>query len=623
MLVLLLNMKDIDKLQQKLAYYEGREKELIQNQDRLRMAIEATDLGTWDYEPLTGALSWSEECKNIYGLAKGAAIDMDAFAAHIYPGDKEFVNRQIQNSMDPAGGGRYDITYRIIRFDDESVRWIRAQGKVYFNTNNQAERFIGTVLDITDSKEANERLARSEKLFRSIALNIPNSLIIVIGKDHRFITVEGDLMVKMGFDSKSYEGKHPNEVSAAGRYEATKHLYDRVLRGEKFSEERTGVTGDVFMVYFIPLADEGDEIYAGLIIAMDITEAKQSEEKNAKLAAIIDSSDDAIISKTLEGIITSWNESAQRIFGYTAEEMIGQHVLKLIPEDRHEEEPKILAQLRNGHRVEHFETKRITKHRQLLDISLTISPVRDKKGNIIGLSKIARDITEKKLEELRKNDFIAMISHELKTPLTSMLSYVQVLLAKAKRDGDSFAVNALTRSEIQAKKMSAMINDFLSLARLEDGKISLSKEQFDIGLLIKEIAGDAQLLTATHDIQIEDCGIATVYADRDKIGQVLMNLLSNAIKYSPNGGKIIIGCQKADSTITVYVEDDGIGISLEDQKELFNRFYRVKNEKIKTVSGFGIGLYLVSEILRYHNTKIEIESKEDVGSNFYFTLKQE
>jgi PAS domain S-box-containing protein len=173
MLVLLLNMKDIDKLQQKLAYYEGREKELIQNQDRLRMAIEATDLGTWDYEPLTGALSWSEECKNIYGLAKGAAIDMDAFAAHIYPGDKEFVNRQIQNSMDPAGGGRYDITYRIIRFDDESVRWIRAQGKVYFNTNNQAERFIGTVLDITDSKEANERLARSEKLFRSIALNIP------------------------------------------------------------------------------------------------------------------------------------------------------------------------------------------------------------------------------------------------------------------------------------------------------------------------------------------------------------------------------------------------------------------------------------------------------------------
>jgi PAS domain S-box-containing protein len=454
MLVLLLNMKDIDKLQQKLAYYEGREKELIQNQDRLRMAIEATDLGTWDYEPLTGALSWSEECKNIYGLAKGAAIDMDAFAAHIYPGDKEFVNRQIQNSMDPAGGGRYDITYRIIRFDDESVRWIRAQGKVYFNTNNQAERFIGTVLDITDSKEANERLARSEKLFRSIALNIPNSLIIVIGKDHRFITVEGDLMVKMGFDSKSYEGKHPNEVSAAGRYEATKHLYDRVLRGEKFSEERTGVTGDVFMVYFIPLADEGDEIYAGLIIAMDITEAKQSEEKNAKLAAIIDSSDDAIISKTLEGIITSWNESAQRIFGYTAEEMIGQHVLKLIPEDRHEEEPKILAQLRNGHRVEHFETKRITKHRQLLDISLTISPVRDKKGNIIGLSKIARDITEKKLEELRKNDFIAMISHELKTPLTSMLSYVQVLLAKAKRDGDSFAVNALTRSEIQAKKMT-------------------------------------------------------------------------------------------------------------------------------------------------------------------------
>ncbi len=614
-------MEDLNDLKQKLAYYEQREKELVRNEDRMRMAIEATRLGTWDYEPLTGALNWSPECKSIYGLPDGATVDMAAFDEHIYPADKAFVNSQIQDAMDPAGDGKYNISYRITRFDDDSVRWIKAQGKVYFNANKQAERFIGTVLDITDSKETAEKIARSEKLFRSIASNIPEALIVVIDHDHRFITVEGDLMEKLGFDGKNYEGRHAAEVLATDRYEATRKLYDRVLSGEKFSEERAYQNNGVYMVHFIPLKGDDNSIYAGLIIAMDITEAKQSEEKNAKLAAIIDSSDDAIISKTLEGIVTSWNNSAQRTFGYTAEEMIGQHILKLIPEDRHEEEPKILAQLRSGQRVEHFETKRMTKDKHLLDISLTISPVRDKKGNIIGLSKIARDITEKKQEELRKNDFIAMVSHELKTPLTSMLSYVQVLLSKASKEGDPFTINALKRTEMQAKKMSAMIHDFLSLARLEEGKISLNKEYFDLDALIKEVAGDAQMFTALHDIEINNCTPTDIYADRDKIGQVLMNLLSNAVKYSPSGGKISIGCKRVGTSIKVYVLDHGIGISLEDQKQLFDRFYRVKNEKLRTVSGFGIGLYLVAEILRYHDSKIEIESKVDVGSEFYFYME--
>ncbi len=165
---------------------------------------------------------------------------------------------------------------------------------------------------------------------------------------------------------------------------------------------------------------------------MDITDLKQAEEKSAKLAAIIESSDDAIISKTLESVITSWNESAERMFGYTADEIIGETIYKLIPPDRQEEEPKILARLKSGERVEHFETKRLRKDGRLIDVSLSISPVKDKQGNIIGLSKIARDITEKKLDETRKNDFIGMASHELKTPLTSLSAIIQVTNGKLK-----------------------------------------------------------------------------------------------------------------------------------------------------------------------------------------------
>jgi PAS domain S-box-containing protein len=613
-------MENIRELNERISQHEDREKKLEQMETRLRMAIDATQLGTWEYYPLTGELNWSEECKKIFGLPQGAEVTFEVFAEHIYPDDRNFVQKEIQKAMSPKGSNQYNITYRITRFDDSSVRWIRSQGKVYLNASEQAELFMGTVIDITENKLALEKITRSEKLFKSIALSIPNSLIIVIDKNHRYITIEGDLMEKMGYNRKDYEGKHLRDISP-DRYEATKHLYDRVLAGEKYSVERKSEAGEDYMVHFVPIKNDNNEVEAGVIIALDITDFKQAQEKSAKLAAIVESSDDAIISKTFDSIVTSWNESAQRTFGYTADEMIGESILKLIPEDRREEEPQIIARLKKGERVEHYETKRVTKDGKLLDVSLTISPVKDTQGNVIGVSKIARDITDKKQEETRKNDFIAIVSHELKTPLTSMKSYIQVMLRKAQKDGDSFSINALTRADMQAKKMTLMIQDFLTLARLEDGKVPLHKEIFKLHGLADEVASDAQILTSMHTIELKDCPDVKLNADREKIGQVLTNLVSNAIKYSPKGGHILVGCQLLPGKkAKIYVRDEGVGISAEDQKRLFERFYRVKNEKLKTISGFGIGLYLVSEILGYHNSKIEVESTEGVGSTFYFIL---
>lgn len=466
--------------------------------------------------------------------------------------------------------------------------------------------------------ETQRNLSRSEKLFRSIVLNIPNSLIVVINREHRYIAVEGDLMDKLGYDRRDYEGKHPSEISAE-RYAASKHLFEKVMTGERFSVERKGAAGEDYIIHFVPMKNEADEVESAMIILFDISDVKKAEERSAKLAAIIESSDDAIISKTLESVITSWNASAERMFGYKDDEIIGQSIYKLIPTDRKEEEPRILSRLSRGERVEHFETKRVTKSGKLLDVSLTISPIKDSLGNIIGLSKIARDITERKLEEQRKNDFVAMVSHELKTPLTTITSYVQLLLSKAKTEGDTFRINALIRTEVQAKKMSSMINDFLNLARLEDGKVPLDKNIFQLDKLITEIAGDAQSLTSRHEVKILECGEILVNADRNKLGQVLTNLLSNAIKYSPAGGTVTIGCEEAGGQVRVFVTDEGVGISSEDQKRLFERFYRANNN-LKTVSGFGIGLYLVSEVLRYHNTEIEVTSEVGKGSTFYFVL---
>lgn len=368
-----------------------------------------------------------------------------------------------------------------------------------------------------------------------------------------------------------------------------------------------------------PVRDKTGTIIGLSKIARDITDQKQAGEKTAMLAAIVQSTDDVVISKNLNGIITSWNPAAQRIFGYTAEEMIGESILKLIPDDRKDEEPKILAQLARGEKVDHFETKRITKTGTLIDVSLTISPVKDQYGKIIGVSKIAKDITDKKLEQQRKNDFIAIVSHELKTPLTSIKSYIQLLLIKAKKESNGFQINALTRAEAQVKKMVKMIHDFLNVSRFEQGGMTVEKSTVNLTEIISQVIEEGKLLSPLHTFEFQCRKAINVYADGDKIELVLTNLVSNAIKYAPRGGRIVVSCTEANENIRVAIADEGIGIHPDDQKHLFKRFYRVKDTD-KYITGFGIGLYLVAEILRIHGSEITVKSEPGHGSEFSFLL---
>jgi PAS domain S-box-containing protein len=472
-------------------------RELAASASRLRMAIESTNLGTWEYIPATGQLYWSKELREIYGIPETTPATMEAFAAHIYPEDYTWVQAQIAAAMDPVTGGRYDLSYRITRFDNNETRWIKVQGTVYFD-EGKAVRFIGTAFDITGLKDA--------------------------------------------------------------------------------------------------------------------------EEKTAKLAAIIASTDDAIISKTFESIITSWNASAERMFGYSADEMIGESIYKLIPQDRLEEEPLILARLRSGERVQHFETKRLTKDGRLIDVSVTVSPVKDSDGKIIGLSKIARDITERKLDENRKNDFIGMVSHELKTPLTSLSAILQVAKAKLNKTDDAFLSGAMQKANHQVKRMSTMINGFLNISRLESGKIQIDKRLFNIEALIHEVVDEMKVTATTHTINAAECDAVEVNADQEKIQSVISNLISNAVKYSPNGTVIYIACKNAGKEAIVSVRDEGIGIQPTDAEKIFDRYYRVENGNTQHISGFGIGLYLSAEIIYRHEGRIWLESESGKGSTFYFSL---
>jgi PAS domain S-box-containing protein len=246
-----------------------------------------------------------------------------------------------------------------------------------------------------------------------------------------------------------------------------------------------------------------------------------------------------------------------------------------------------------------------------------IGEVQEKDGKEY-FTGVIHEITEKKLDEIRKNDFISMVSHELKTPLTSINTYLQLLLRKAEKSDDQFVKQASAQSLKQVKNMTEMINGFLNVSRLESGKLHIDKIEFDLCELIKEIEMDYKIQYSAHDLIFSAPQSIIVNADRLKLSQVLNNLVGNAVKYSITGTTIQITLEKVQNNIRVSVKDEGMGIKPENLDKLFERFYRVEQESI--IGGFGIGLYLSSEIVEAHGGKIWAESEFGTGSTFYFEI---
>lgn len=245
---------------------------------------------------------------------------------------------------------------------------------------------------------------------------------------------------------------------------------------------------------------------------------------------------------------------------------------------------------------------------------------KDSEGNFDSVYAVLMDVTDQKQDEQRKNDFIAIVSHELKTPLTSMKGFIQVMQLKAKRDENAFAHKALEGAERQINKMTSMINGFLDISRLESGKIMMNFQRVQLFDVVEEVIEEYTTTVTSHHI-FSDCQSGFfVKIDREKLGHVISNLISNAIKYSPTGSNIYIACYQSDEQAIFKIHDEGMGINESDLPKLFERFYRVESSTMATVSGFGIGLYLSSEIINRHGGKIWAESDLGKGSTFYFSL---
>ena len=369
----------------------------------------------------------------------------------------------------------------------------------------------------------------------------------------------------------------------------------------------------------------------------------------AWLAAIIDSSDDAIVSKTLDGIITSWNRGAERMFGYSAEEAVGQHISLIIPNARRTEEDQVLAAIRQGQRVDHFETVRQTKDGRLIHISLMVSPVRDAENRIVGVSKVARDITERKrLEEdaratdserraafareqkaraeaeavnRSKDEFLATLSHELRTPLNAVFGWAR-MLADGQLDAETTrkATDAILRN---ATAQIQLVEDLVDVSRIVTGKMQLELRPVDLKVVV-EAALDAVRPAATiKDITLDvaiDPRLDPIVGSPERLQQVVWNLLSNAVKFTPKRGRVHVEVRLADAEVQLTVSDTGQGIVADVLPYVFDRFRQGDSGSTRRYGGLGIGLALVRHLVELHGGTVRAESP-GVGQGATFTVQ--
>ena len=377
-------------------------------------------------------------------------------------------------------------------------------------------------------------------------------------------------------------------------------------------------------------------LVGAVMVFRDISERRRHEQDLRRLAAIIGTSEDAIFAKTIKGTILSWTRGAERMLGYTPAEVVGRPITILTPTERLAEEATLLSRVAAGERVETFDTKRLAKDGRHVPVSVSLSPLTNNLGTIVGVSTIARDISEQarllaaeraaRAEADRanrtKDQFLAVLSHELRQPLNSLVGWAGAMRRqRLDRADHEQALDAVDRS---IRALTRMIDDLLDIARIEAGKLALQRRPVDVAPLIAEtldtVRHDAKAKGLTFETAL-DGKPAVVSADADRLRQVLINLLSNAMKYTPAGGRVQVRTTTDDGRVRIVVTDSGVGIDADFLPQVFERFRQADPRAGGSQVGLGLGLAIVREIVEMHGGSVRAESAgPDRGATFIVTL---
>ena len=544
-----------------------------------------------------------------------------------------------------ANAETFSTQYRM-RAKGGRVIWVEDQIRVIHDREGKRALAQGFLIDITARKNTEIALTENEARFRGLVGNIPGVVFRCdIDSDWTMEFLSDPIEELVGYPSSDFIDNrartfasviHPDD-RAGLEAEVASSVADR----KAYTTDYRVIHRDGSVRYVIErgqaiLAADGRIRLDGAIF--DVTDRRLAENERLKLAGIVESSDDAITSADLDGIVTSWNNGAERMFGYTAEEMIGQSGDILVPEgEKLDPTARIAMVVEMGEG--RFEATRRRKDGTLIDIAVTMSAVCNAAGEVIAVAAIAQDITDRKrVEQERaqftrelevqnerlleldrlKDEFVALVSHELRTPLTSIRGYLELVL-----DGEAGKVTDEQRQflgvvERNANRLLDLVGDLLFLAQIEAGKLTLEVGAVDLAAVAAESVETSRPLAEEKDITLTlaTSPLPLLAGDRARLAQLLDNLVSNAIKFTPEGGRVDVRASSARGNAVLEVRDTGMGISADEQEQVFERFFRTSRATEQAIQGTGLGLAISKAIVHAHGGQITLASNEGEGATF-------
>jgi PAS domain S-box-containing protein len=524
----------------------------------------------------------------------------------------------LKNRIKPKDDiGVFRQIHRIVRGVTENMGIAR-------NINGVAEnqRFTMCALDLPKTNHSQPRFDVPALLLEAI---VQSSEDAIITKDlNGIITSWNPAAVRIfGYTPDEMVGQSILKLIPPSLHDEEQMILSKLRRGEQiahFETTRRAKDGHELTVSLTisPLKDKTGRVVGVSKIARDITHQKQLDDVRFRLAAIVESSDDAILSKNLSGIIMSWNQAAERIFGYSEQEIVGASIMTLIPEDLRSEEETILRKIQSGERIDHFETVRINKKGDRLAVSLTISPLKDSSGKVVGASKVLRDVTaRKRLEQsllqaekiAATGKMAATIAHEINNPLESVLNLIY--LAKTNVYEPDQVVNFLETAETELVRVSHIAKQTLGYYREHSAAVKVT---------LHELVGDtlkiyAPKMTASGiQIQTNFSSSARIVLRQGEMRQVISNLVTNAMHAMPLGGTLTVYVQDATESgkpgLLLSVEDTGEGIASTNLEKIFEPFFTTRG-----AVGTGIGLWVTKQFIEGHKGRIGVQSSVDAASH--------
>jgi PAS domain S-box-containing protein len=630
--------------------YESRR--LLEELREARAHMEATlgiaDIGTWTWDIKNDRIHADKNMARIFSISPedAAGGPMEKYLLKIHPDDRAVVEASKKAAMQSASG-EYEMDYRVQQ-PGGALRWVTSRGRLEKDATGAPLRFLGVIIDITERKQAEAMLRQNEALFSALVDLAPTGVYVV---DAQFRLQQINALALPAFAQVEPKiGRDFGEVmnilwgpELGG--EITKIFRHTLATGERyvsqrFCEFRQDLGEDRAYEWETQRVTLADGQHGVVCYFNDITEQRREAHAAQQLAAIVESSADAIISKDVNGIITSWNRGAEHLFGYSAQEIVGQPVTILIPRERLNEEPNILNRIRRGERIEHYETIRQRKDGTLIEISLTVSPIQDAEGKVIGASKIARDVTkqkqaERELEQAHKeavaasrakDDFLAALSHELRTPLNPAL-----LLASESADNHQLPEPVRLNFETIRKNIeleARLIDDLLDLTRITAKKMVLNKSLVDVHDVLTDAIATMQSEQQDKKLHLDiklKAAQSLVEADAVRLQQVFWNVLKNAVKFTPVKGKITLETSiQEKGQLIIKITDTGVGMNQAELARVFTAFAQgdhAGDGGSHRFGGLGLGLAISKDLVELHSGQITAHSAgKDQGSAFTIEL---